>query len=175
MARNFYPEKPICKYQKTTVNMTEVIKYLQTLPASTEIKRAAYIIFRNESANGQSGINNNYAGIQCDSSRWGEPLDSQISGTVVKKENQTGKERLFAAFKDFRGSVDFLVDRVQKRGLYVGGTTHKILTMEVKTPADFVHAYICEWVTGDAHAKPSADQLTNLLSMYKQAQFLFLM
>jgi hypothetical protein len=153
--------------------MNEVIKYIQSLTVPVEIKRAAYVIFRNESANGKSGINNNYAGVQCDSARWGEPLDSQIVGTVIKNENQTGRQRIFAAFRDFKGSVDFLVDRVGKRGLYVGGITHKIAKIEVKTPQDFVRAYVVEWVTGDPLAHPSNEQMANLLSMYKQAQIFF--
>jgi hypothetical protein len=171
--KNFYPEKPVVPYKKTSVNMTEVIAYLNTLSIPLEVKRATYIIFRNESMNGQKGINNNYVGMQTDSGRWDAKFDSFIIGTVKLKENQTGKERLFAALKDFKGSIDFLADRVQGRGLYVGGKTHKIITMDVKTPPDLAKAYQCEWVSGDALAHPSTEQLANFLSMYKQSQIYF--
>lgn len=171
--RNYYTEKPIVKYQNTKVNMSEVIRYLNEKKVDKEIKRSTYVIFRIESANGSSGINNNYVGCQTDSGRWGEPLDSLITGTVIKTENATGKQRLFAAFKDFKGSVDFLLNRVADRGLYVGGDTHKIVKMHIDSPVQLAKAYRIEWVTGDPNAVCSQEQIKNFLSMYKQAEVLF--
>lgn len=174
MPRNFYPELPICKFQKTPVNMALVNKYIAALKVPVEVKRAVYIIFRNESSNGQKGINHNYCGIQNDSGRWPDSVSNLIVGTVKLKENQTGKERLFAAFKDFTGSVNFLVDRVQSRGLYVGGKTHKILEMDVVDENQLARAYYKEWVKGDAKAEPSPEAKGNFISMYHQAQALFI-
>jgi hypothetical protein len=37
---------------------------------ATNVKRASYVMFRNESGNGAKGINNNYCGAQADSGRW---------------------------------------------------------------------------------------------------------
>ena len=68
--KNFYPTLPILPYQKTLVVMSDVIAYLQSLPIDKEVKRSCYIIFRNESSNGKSGINNNYIGFQSDSGKW---------------------------------------------------------------------------------------------------------
>lgn len=173
MLNNSYPEKPILPYKKTTVSMTVVNPYIASLHVPAEVKRAAYVLFRNESANGSKGVNNNYCGIQADSGRWQKELDALIVGTVKLKENQTGRERLFVAFKDFTGSIAFLINRVQARGLYVGGTTHKILTMHIQSAHDLAVAYQCEWVKGEAHAKPTAQELSNFLSMYNQAKALF--
>jgi len=64
---NYYPGKPVLKYQKTSVEMGAVIPYLQSLNVPFEVKIMTYIIFRNESGNGSSGINNNYGGFQADS------------------------------------------------------------------------------------------------------------
>ena len=171
--KNFYPGKPLYSYRKTTVPMQLVIKYLQALKVSVEVKRAAYILFRNESMNGQKGVCENYAGIQADSGKWPDKFDSLIIGTTKVKENQTGKERLFCVFRDFTASVDFLADRVQARGLYVGGKTHKILTMDVPNEKELARAYYKEWVKGDPKAEPSKEALSNFLSMYNQAKVLF--
>jgi len=53
----------------------------------------AYCIFRNESANGKSGVNNNYAGIQADVGRWknipGQPIATSVridSGNQISYE-----------------------------------------------------------------------------------------
>ena len=171
---NSYPDKPIVPYKQTTCKMPDVINYIIGLPFSKEVKRATYIIFRNESANGQSGVCNNYIGMQADSGRWDAKFDSLIVGTCTKNENMTGNARRFVALRDFKASVDILADKVLARGLYVGGTTHKILKMDVKTPADLALAYHREWVTGNAKATITKDQLDNFLSMYRQACGFFL-
>lgn len=171
--RNSYPEKPIVPYRKTTVPMKDVIAYIYSLPVELEVKRATYIFFRNESTNGTKGINNNYAGIQADSGRWPAKFDAHVVGTVELKENGTGLLRRFVAFKDFRASVDFLADRVKARGLYVGGTTHKILTMKVPDADTLARAYYKEWVKGSATAEPTPEAKRNFLSMYKQATLHF--
>ncbi len=170
---NAYPELPSIPYQHTSVEMQEVIAYLKALAVPVEVKRAAYVIFRNESANGKSGINHNYVGAQADGGRWPAKFDQCIVGTVTHSENQTGKERIFVAFGSWQHSVDFLVDRVLSRGLYVGGTTHKVLTMKIADRGDLVRAYYKEWVRGSAEAEPSVTAMDSFLSMYNQAEALF--
>ncbi|WP_153799095.1 hypothetical protein [Foetidibacter luteolus] len=171
---NAYPEKPAIPYMRTTVEMPEVIHYLKALNVPAEIKRGAYIIFRNEGANGRSGINHNYIGVQADSGRWPAALEHHIVGVVTKRENQTGKLRLFCAFRSWQPSVDFLVDRVQKRGFYIGGTTTKIVTMKVNTPEDLATAYYRSWVKGDAKYKLTESNFSSIKSMYNQASKIFL-
>lgn len=170
---NYYPEKPIVPYHRSSVEMSLVIGYLKDMNVSAEIKRAVYVFFRIESQNGQKGINNNYCGMQADSGRWQPIYDDKIIGVVKLKENQTGRERLFCAFHDYTTSLDFLGGKLQTRGLYVGGTTHKILTMKIDTPNDFARAYEKEWVKGDKSAEPSREKINNFISIYNQAAKLF--
>lgn len=170
---NAYPEIPALAYCQTSVAMTDVVAHLQGLAIDPQIKRATYIVFRNESANGRSGINDNFVGAQADGNRWPARLDPLFSGTVVKAENGTGRERVFLAFHSWRGSVEFLVDRVRERGLFIGGTTHLVLKMAIRTPEDLARAYLKEWVRGSAAAEPDADALAGFLSMFRQAQEFF--
>ncbi len=171
---NYYPEKPVFKYQKTSVEMGLVVAYLKSLQIDNEVKKTTYIIFRNESANGTSGINNNYGGFQADSGRWPSEYDSEIAGTVIKTENGTGKQRIFLAFNDYKGSIDMLAGRVQVRGLYVGGTTHKIVKMNITNEGLLAIAYKREWVTGNPIVLTSTDEQRNFISMYNQASKLFI-
>lgn len=170
---NAYPELPEVLFARTTVAMPDAIDALRAVDALAEVQRTAYIIFRNESSNGRSGVNNNYAGVQADGSRWPPELTHLFAGTVVLPENGTGKTRRFVAFADAGDCLAFLCNRVQSRGLFVGGTTHLVVTMTIRTPTDLARAYQKEWVRGSAAAEPDAEALEGFLSMYWQAQGLF--
>jgi hypothetical protein len=172
--KNAYPEKPELKYQKTTVEMGAVVGYMQSLQVSSEIKRAAYIMFRNESANGKSGLNNNYAGVQADSGRWPGKWDDEIIGTVSKMENGTGKVRIFVAFRSWQDSINFLIDRVQDRGLYIGGYARLVAKMNITTATELAIAYKRDWVKGLKGYNPTEEEVANFLSMYRQAAKIFL-
>lgn len=171
--KNSYPEKPEIKYQKTTVEMGAVVAYMQSMPVLTEVKRAAYIMFRNESANGSKGLNNNYAGVQADSGRWPAKWDDEIVGTVAKAENGTGKLRLFVAFRTWQDSINFLIDRVKERGLYIGGYAHLVAKMNITTATELAIAYKRDWVKGLKGYNPTEEEIANFLSMYRQAQKIF--
>lgn len=164
---------PVLAYRRTTVPMSLAIEALKRLPATTEIRRAAYIMFRNESANGTKGVNQNYAGLQADGSRWPDHLTKWVIGTVVLPENQTGIARRFLAFDHVDGCLAFLCDRVQSRGLYIGGTTHLVVKMNITSPRDLCRAYQKEWVKGSASAEPDAAAMAGFLSMYAQAEGYF--
>lgn len=174
--RNAYPELPIVPYQKTSVEMGLVVAYLQSLPAPVEVKRMAYIMFRNESGNGRKGLNNNYAGIQADSGRWPAKYDSLITGVVHKGENKTGLPRLFVQFSSWQASVDMLIDRIEGRGLYIGATPAKYFKKKITTPEILCQAYIIEWVRGPKtkQPKPTEKELENFLSIYRQAVKIFI-
>lgn len=171
--KNYYTDKLIVQYKRTTVSMLDVIAYLDDLSINVEVKRAAYIIFRIESANGKSGVNNNYVGMQADSARWPAKYDKLISGIVKLKENN-GKIRLFCALTSWTACVDFLTDRITARGLYVGGTTHLVINMRIDNATDWAIGYKREWVTGIATYQPSQDEINSILSMYSQAEKLFI-
>ena len=166
---NAYPELPELKFLRTSVTMAEVVADLIAATAPVEVKRASYVMFRNESANGSKGINNNYIGAQADSGRWPDSFTDSFAGTVTIRENATNRLRIFLAFKTLSGNLAFLLDRVLRRGLYVGGRTHLVVDMPVNNEEDLARAYHKEWVTGSAESEPSADEMTSFLSMYHQA------
>lgn len=170
---NAYPEKPTVPYERTIVTMADIISYLQSASSPVEVKRSAYIMFRVESANGASGINNNYVGCQADVGRWAAKFDALITGIVEVQENGTGRDRLFVAFDRWQSCVDFLLDRVEHRGIYIGGVAIPISNMMVATETDLCTAYVREWATGQHAAQPTAQQLADWRSMYGQATGLF--
>ena len=171
--KNSYPELNEIDYKKTTVDMRNVIAYIKSLNVLKAVKLAAYTMFRMESGNGQSGINHNYMGIQADSGRWPDFLTQHAVGTVVKKENMSAKERRFLAFDSFESSVDFLIDRIQKRGLYVGGTSNFIVKQYIDTPATWTEVYWKTWVTGNLNAKIPLREKGELVQMYNLGSALF--
>jgi hypothetical protein len=67
-----------------------------------------------------------------------------------------------------------LIDRIQGRGLYIGGTTHKVwVNHTVTDAADLSTAYQREWVKGSSKYVPTDAENKNFLSIYKQATALF--
>lgn len=173
LVHNAYPELPELAYLKTTLPVADAVARIQGLGSATEIKRATYVIFCNESGNGRKGINNNYIGLQADGGRLDAKWTPLFAGTCVLAENQTGKLRRFICFKDPAGSFAILADRVEHRGLYVGGTAHPYANVKIVTKDDWPGAYYKEWVRGDAHAVIPPDSKANLLALYAQAAAAF--
>ncbi|WP_343668735.1 hypothetical protein [Chitinophaga sp.] len=171
--KNAYPEKLMVPYQRTKVEMGKVVAYLKNADIPVEVKRSTYIVFRNESANGKSGVNNNFGGIQVDSTRWPAKYDHLITGVVSKAENGTGKGRLFAAFASPESFLEMLADRLKDRGIFVGGNTYRVVKAHVDTPEELALIYKREWVTGNEDAIPTETEQNNFLSMYSQAAKLF--
>jgi hypothetical protein len=200
---NAYPDKKQVPYKKTVVPLISVVEYMQTIAIPVEIIRSAYFMFRNESANGRAGINNNYIGMQADGAHWPSQFDSWITGVVTKKENN-GEVRLFLALSSWKNSIDILLDRVESRGLYVGGFERLVTKRPISeqttlqeayrmkwigwlkgyTPTaaeeaaaldrvNVVLGYLRSWVTGKADFMPKKLIVKNLGSMYKQARLLF--
>ena len=147
--KNFYPELPEIDYKKTTVGMPFVVLHAKTLIGkySIDTVRMAYVIFRNESANGKSGVNNNYCGIQADNARWeGLPMEN-IIGTSVKTDN-AGDTRRFICFNEdgYKDCFEFLCYKIQQRGIVDYDTYQKKWVSNPKedTPeakADFISLY----------------------------------
>lgn len=170
---NKYPELPEVPYRKTAVQMAEVVVYLRSLPISIAVQIAVYTIFRNESANGTKGVNENYCGIQADNSRWPEYLSKGATGTTVIKENMTGQYRRFLCFANFKSSIDFLVDRVQARGLFVGGTPKFYYKEKIDDRFEWTVAYYREWVMGNKNVMIPTDEKNYLLKIYEQGKTIF--
>lgn len=171
--KNAYPEKPMLPFRRTAVSMDTVVAIIRSMGYPPEVKRACYMIFRKESGNGRSGINENYSGFQADAGRWPPKYDPLIAGVVLKTENGTNKPRLFLAFQHASGCLTMLLDRVQQRGLYIGGHTTKIVDMEVKNVTDFARAYKKEWAAGSPLAEPTPEDVNGFASMYRQAAGFF--
>jgi hypothetical protein len=174
--KNYYSEKPIVPYQRTQVEMPVVIQEIKKTDFPVEVKRAAYMVFRIEGRNGQAGINFNFSGLQADAGRWPTQYDHLIAGVVQKAENGTNKPRLFIAFNNLADSLFMLMDRLQARGLYVGGHVDlpKLkIDMAVPDIDQFARAYKKSWAAGSNAAEPTADDLKGFRSMYKQATAIF--
>lgn len=170
--KNYYPEKPVVQYRKTTVEMGAVVAYLQSLQMPAEVKKAAYIMFRNEGANGKAGVNNNYIGAQADVGRWPAKWDNKIVGVLYKRDSGAVM-RWFLAFHAWQDSIDFLVDRVQSRGLHIGGHPTKYAHIDPQHPEELCLVYYREWVKGSADYLPTEKQTRDFLSMYRQAEKIF--
>jgi hypothetical protein len=171
--RNAYPELPELKFARTSVPMKDVVAYLEKAAATAAIKRATYVIFRNESGSGEKGINNNYIGLQADGNRLANKWTSSFSGTCVRNENMTGKPRRFVCFKDWSTSIDILTERLNTRGLYVGGYARPYANMQVNSAEDWVLAYWREWVLGDSGAAIPKAEKAGLLKLYAVAEKTF--
>lgn len=167
--KNAYPELPELPFERTSLLIADAFAYIASLSCDTQIKRAAYVIFRNESASGTKGINNNYIGLQADGGRQAEKWTPFFAGTCVKNENMTGKPRRFICFKQWKGCLDLLCDKVSDRGLYVGGYAHPYANMQIKTMNDWPLAYWREWVMGDSTANIPADENAAFLKIYRAA------
>lgn len=172
--KNYYPSKVVVPFQSVNIGMQQLINAIKASNLASEVKRAVYIIVRNETGNGHSVVNvTNPGGVQSDSGQWPSQWDDKIVATCVMDENRTGKQRGFVVFDTLQSGIDFMCERIQARGIYIGGTTHEIITMAIASPADLCKAYYCEWVEGSATYHPSDDELNDFLSMYHQASGLF--
>ncbi len=166
---NAYPELPELPFERTTVAMATVVTYISQTAATVPVKRAAYVIFRNESAAGQKGINNNYIGLQADGARQAPKWTPFIAGTCVHAENTTGKLRRFICLKNWATCIDILAEKVSVRGLYVGGYAHPYANMQINSNDDWPLAYWREWVQGDGHAQIPDAEKRGLLAQYATA------
>ena len=150
--KNFYPQFPEIPYKRTTIDMPTVVAFAKTLVGKylKEVVRTAYCIFRNESSNGQSGVNNNYIGLQGDNAEW-EGLDlTNVVGTSVKVDGNNDTRR-FICFNEngYKTCFDFLCYKAQQRGMYIGAAN-------VSTPEDLAAIYQQKWVANPPEDTPEA-------------------
>ena len=149
--KNFYPDKVILPFHAAHIEMGVIINGLKAANVPTNVKRSAYVFIRNETANGKSVINGtNPGGVQSDSGQWPAKWDSSIVATCIQHENRTGNERGFVVFDSLNSGIAFVCERLQARGLYIGGTTHKITNTGVTSAPELAAQYYKEWVEGSA-------------------------
>ena len=174
--KNYYPEKPVIAFQQTYIPKTQLATYLKKkikdegLNKNVAIAVMAKSISEQGRGNQLRGFNNNFYGVQTDSARWAKKYDNSIVGTVYKEEGRTGKMRGFAAFASPEIGADFVVGNVERRGIYVGGTTTYVTKgTKVTDATSWAKTYYKEWVTGDKSAEPDSATLKSLLSIYNEA------
>jgi len=172
LVANAYPELPAIPYVHTSVPEQAVIDYLNSVQETPEVKRSAYILWANESAHGKSGINGNYVGAQADVARWPSQFDDTVYATTIKCENMTSNPRRFLVFNSWQLGIEFLINRVQSRGLFIGGHAHPYSNMDVDDVEEFAKAYWDEWVEGD-HSDPPAAEVADIVGLYKKAAAYF--
>ena len=164
--KNFYSQFPEIPYQKTSVDLAKVVEYANTLVGKypKEVVRTAYCMFRNESANGKLGVNNNYAGIQADNAEW-EGLDlTNVIGTSVKKDN-FGDVRRFICFNEdgYKTGFDFVCYKVKQRNMYIGAPL-------IETPIQVAFSYQKKWVgLPTSKIKSDSEDTKNFISLYKSS------
>ena len=171
-----YPLLPLQAYKKTSIDMDSVIAYIKSLSYPIEVKRSVYVIFRNESLNGQLGINNNFCGFQSDGDKFPNKYSDHFVGYCVKTENRTEKQRGFLCFDKWQSSIDIMADEVANRGLYVGGKLHEPMYCAFTDVSEknFATAYTELWVEGDKDYIPTEIEVKDFNSMYEQSKILFL-
>ena len=172
--KNSYPEKPVVAFVSVPIPMGKINAIIAKSSATLEVKIAAQIICRNETGNGHSVINStNPTGTQADSGRWASLWDSKIVATCVKNEGMTGKQRRFVVFDKLETGIDFLINRIEAKGIYIGENVDSAYYVgKVNTPTQLAIAYWDEWVMGDK-STPSPQFISDFLSMYNQAKKLF--
>lgn len=150
--KNYYPELPEIDYKKTKVDMPDVVIYLKSLIGKYPIEsiRMAYAIFRNESANGNRGVNHNYGGIQADVGKWrnlpGEPV-----ATCVKVDSG-GATRRFLCFNKDNGH------KICLELICIKATERNMVTVD---------DYFIKWV---GNPRASEDHKSNFQSLLNSAK-----
>ena len=171
--KNFYPNLPVIAYQRTPVDMQDVIEYISSLTCSTEIKRMTYVIFRNESGNGKNVFNGNGIGLQSDAGLWPSKYNQYFIGTVDQTDS-THAYRGFLVLKSWKNSIDILVDEIYNRGMYIGGIVHiQDEVIHVVDELTIVQAYEQVWVYGSKNYKITSIDIRDVESMYNEAIILF--
>lgn len=161
--KNYYPQLPEIPYKRTSVPMHMVVDYANTITKySLEVKRMAYCMFRNESANGAKGVNNNYAGIQADCGKW----TGLVGAVATSVRVDSGKKlRRFICFNEATGYMDtfnFLCNKVANRGMYIGAEG-------ITDIDDLVRIYLKKWV-GRTNTTPSQAEIRNWDILYNSAK-----
>ncbi len=161
--KNYYPALPEIPYKKTSIEMPVVVAFAKSLVEKygIEIVRTAYCMFRNESANGNSGVNNNYGGIQADVGVWNNLPGNAIATSI--KTDGAGDNRRFLCFTDEKGykiSFELMCIKVKERGMFIGAPS-------VNDPDALAWCYLKKWVSNPKEETPEA--VANFKSLYNSA------
>ena len=163
---NFYPQFPEIPYKRTSVEMPLLVIFAKTLilKYGIEVVRTSYCMFRNESANGTKGVNNNYAGIQADNAVW-EGLDlSNVVGTCVKIDSGNDTRRFICFNEDgYKSGFDFVCYKVKQRGMFIGSD-------DVMDSNGLALKYLTKWVgVSLSIAQSRKADIANFKSLYSSS------
>ncbi len=164
--QNFYPQFPEIPYKHTEVEMPNVVIFAKSLMLKygIEVVRTAYCMFRNESANGKAGVNDNYCGIQADNAAW-EGLDlSNVTGTCVRVDSGGDTRRFICFNKDgYKTCFDFTCYKVKQRGIYLGAPG-------ISSPDNLAISYLMKWVgVSYKTAIGKVAEIANFKSLYNSS------
>jgi hypothetical protein len=144
-------------YQKTTVNESEVIKYLKDTIKNESIRRSAYAIFAIESAHGNKGVNNNYIGLQTDGAGFIDSDTNYVNGTTSIIDSG-GSCRAFGTYETWQRCIDHLAAIMESRRQ--GSTSKRQLVPINPNDVDyFGNSYAKNWVGAQGQKLISATEL----------------
>lgn len=161
--KNSYPDLPVIAYRRTTIDMPTVVAFAKGLIGkyNLEVIRTAYCIFRNESANGESGVNDNYVGLQADVGVWQGLSLADVVGTCVQVDG-AGDTRRFICFNEngYKVCFEFLCSKVLARAMYIGAPG-------VSDAEDLYHSYEARWVSNPK--EDTAEAKKDFVSLYQSS------
>lgn len=174
---NAYPEKPVVAANLMKIDANTVAAYIKSTNYPDAVKQAALFLFAQETTWGRAGgLNNNFAGVQADGDKWGQPWDNLIVATTTWTEGMSkppNNWRRFAVFADWKYGINFKLATIVRRQLYIGGLPWKISKFFISNEKDFVKAYLQEWVDGDKTGRSlTPKNISDSLSVYKRSGLL---
>ncbi len=136
---------PYVQYVKTSVPLSSVINYLKSNTTySSSVKRAAYAVFKIESAGGAKGVNNNYIGLQTDGGGF-IPTDTNYVKGTTSRVDSGGQCRAFATYNTWQECIDHLLAVMESR-LQSGNSARKMVPTNADDAAYFGQGYARNWV-----------------------------
>ena len=161
---------PTLNYIGTPVSKADLLQYIDSTNYSVEIKTAVMTIVVQEVDNDSTGtikigVNNNMVSAQGDGNKWDKSYNKYFTGVTFTKS------RWFMCFDTWQHSVDFMLDRVKVRGMYIGGYAPMYAKTTINNLDTFITAYQQEWVEGRHILSAPIDQKQkdSLSSIYNHA------
>jgi hypothetical protein len=145
LASGKWASLPYKSYQKTTLTDLEVINYLKTATSDIAVRRATFAIYAVESGHGNSGVNNNYIGLQTDGGGFLGTKDlNYVTGTTTLRDSG-GTCRSFATYDTWQKCIDHLIQVMINRK-QSGSSSRKMVPTNPNDADYFGKGYANNWV-----------------------------